>query len=140
MEEEIKPEKSPEVKIAQFITKHNDYIVPTEQETDSEELYSYQITEKEFDDDDGNGKETLNFFIEGLMADTNFMPIGSEEIEDLIGIELYETIKNTFENNVSDDTDSIYIRNEKYHCDYEIVFNNETYDDLIERRPELFGD
>ena len=71
-------------------------------------------------------------FADGTITGDNDMPLSGNEIDDYVGIENLDHF-GEFEENV------LYIRNDRYHCYYEIVASSKTYSEFLRANPHLKG-
>lgn len=100
------------------------------------------ISTEEFEEDQLRdfGCETIDIFTDGVATDDNYITITDNEINDLIGADLYLELRKIFEDKDYTGEDVAYVRNEKYRCDYLITYNREDFSDFLMRHPELAGD
>ena len=88
---------------------------------DSDELaeYPYQISEDEFNEKNGYEKESLYYYAgDGSLVNDMDALIEDVDAEVMLGREYLDWLNNT---------DAIYIRNEKLQTDYEVIWNSSSY-------------
>ena len=83
----------------------------------------YIIPADEFGDFDDYDTITLNFYADNIVADDDDEII--EDIEDTIG---FDSLSRFYEG--AGDIDSVYVRNERLKCDYEIFRDLRRYRDI----------
>lgn len=86
------------------------------------DVFAYEDTDK---DDNPYEKVTLTHYADGVLAADD-----GEEIDDVVGtVGNYEDLPEFKEG------DTVYIRNEEYHVDYEITQDERTWDEELALRP-----
>lgn len=101
-------------------------IQPVEEETDAEK--PYVITPDEFSEIDDYQTISLTFYSDHILADD-----GDELIEDIDAIVGVESLNHFGEY----EDDSVFVRNDRLKCDYEILLDNRKYSDVIKQKPYL---
>ena len=121
------PDK-PDVSEYAAAIRDNEYAEDISEEEIDEYPVPYVITYDDFGELDDYKTETFVFYADGVVAeeDTDKM-LNAEEVDDTIGIENIGGFNDP-------DADAIYIRNEKYKIDYEVIFDGRNYGDTP--RPE----
>ena len=87
----------------------------------------YVITPEEFSENFEYDTVDITYFADGVLADENNEPI--EDIENTIG---NDAVRHFGEY----EPDSVYVRNERLKCDYEILRDERKYADLKRNRPK----
>ena len=91
----------------------------------------YVIPPEEFDDSDEYAKLSLTYYSDGVLADEN------DEIVD----DINETVGADFANHFGEyEDDSVFVRNNRLKCDYEILRDNRSYSDVTGRHPSQMED
>lgn len=88
----------------------------------------YIITEEEVDAYMNYSITQWNYYADGVLTDENNDIV--ENVSTTIGKEAFEYLKNTSES-------AIYVRNDFLELDYEILKNEMTYAELLEKKPYL---
>ena len=83
----------------------------------------YVISPSEFADSEFDVR-TLNYYSDGVLADDDYNVI--KDVKGYVGDEAIETFGRY-------DTDVVYVRNEKFRIDYEILFDERRYSDVAPR-------
>lgn len=102
--------------------------------TDKEPLGSdipYVIPPEEFGEFKDYETISLTYFADGTLADDNDVII--DDVENIIGTESLDHF-GEFED------DSVFVRNDKLKCDYEILMDQRIYSDVIKNKPYLTED
>ena len=117
----IKPELME--KYQAVITKYNDKpaIKPEVKVQTADTWGPYPIDEDKVNDD--NLQPTWYYHSNGVLVDANGEPLNDEKIDQTIGL----NFKDYFGEVNPEDYDTIYVRNEKTGCDYEICYCEEEY-------------
>ena len=91
----------------------------------------YIISPEEFGDFDEYTKLSLTYYSDEVLADEN------DEIVD----DIDETVGADFADHFGEyEDDSVFVRNDRLKCDYEILRDNRSYSDVTGRYPGQMGD
>ena len=91
----------------------------------------YIISPEEFGDFDEYTKLSLTYYSDGVLADEN------DEIVD----DIDETVGADFADHFGEyEDDSVFVRNDRLKCDYEILRDNRSYSDVTGRYPGQMED
>ena len=115
---------------------------PDEPEDDESSVYfvregaaeePYTISPDDFGEEDGYETETLTYYADGILADDQDNLI--ESVDKMVGIESLDKF-GEYEDDV------VYVRNEQYKCDYEILIDLRRWEDVVappkvKTRPEV---
>ena len=115
---------------------------PDEPEDDESSVYfvrdgaaeePYTISPEDFGEEDGYDTETLTYYADGILADDQDNLI--ESVDKMVGIESLDKF-GEYEDDV------VYVRNEQYKCDYEILIDLRRWEDVVappkvKTRPEV---
>ena len=71
---------------------------------------------------------SLSYYSDGVVADDNDDLV--DDVDEVIGL---ESLKHFGEY----EDDSVFVRNDRLKCDYEILLDQRRYSDLINRRPRI---
>lgn len=118
------------VKYAEMLRKEK--YLPGEGEK-QEELSSagdtpYTISPDEFGEMDGYEKISLTYYSDGTLADD-----ADKVIEDAV-----ERVGSDFRDHFGEyEEDSVFVRNDKLKCDYEILMERRSYSDILKFKPYL---
>lgn len=82
----------------------------------------YTITPDEFGDREGYQQISLTYYADGILADEDDRII--EDIEGEVGSDNLEKIGEY-------EDDAVFIRNDLYRCDYEVLLDHRNYDDVV---------
>lgn len=86
----------------------------------------YVISPEEFGESDNYEQINLTYYSDGVLADDS-----DEVMDDIEG-----TVGENFAEHFGDyEDDSVHIRNDRLRCDYEILKDNRTYDEVVGERP-----
>lgn len=100
---------------------------------DINEVYDpYVITPDEFGEKEEEGYSTigLTYYACGTLTDDANHPMSQQEIEDVIG-------KDSLEHFGEHEDDSLHVRNDRMKCDYEILADPRTYEEVLKSTPHL---
>lgn len=102
--------------------------IPADEENDDtsdENMRPYVISPDDFGDIDDYETIELTFYADNILADDMDELV---DVDDVVG---YDALNNfgEYENDV------VYVRNDKYECDYEIVKDHRTYAEVTEKMP-----
>lgn len=89
------------------------------------------ITPDEFDEFEDYDKFSLTYYADGVLTDENDCLI--EDVEGTVGVESL-THFGEYED------DSVFVRNDRLKCDYEILLDLRTYSDVLKQKPYLLED
>lgn len=84
----------------------------------------YVIPPEEFDTIDGYDVESFTYYKDGVLTDTYDKPMSEDDIENLIGRESLNGFGEYCD-------DSVYVRNEQFKMDYEILMDQRKYSDIV---------
>lgn len=86
----------------------------------------YVISPEEFGESNNYEQINLTYYSDGVLADDS-----DEVMDDIEG-----TVGEDFADHFGDyEDDSVHIRNDRLRCDYEILKDNRTYDEVVGERP-----
>lgn len=91
------------------------------------EAIPYVISPEDFGDDDYEPL-TLTYYADGVLVDEDDEPV--ENLDDVVGKESLKRF-GEFE------ADTVFVRNERLKCDYEVLRDNHRYADIIDDDPFL---
>ena len=91
----------------------------------------YTISPAEFGEDDEYERFNFTYYSDGTLTDENDCII--EDVEGTIGLDVFAHF-GEFED------DSVHVRNDREKCEYEILFDQRTYDDVLKQKPYLMED
>lgn len=77
-------------------------------------------------------KETLYYYEDGVIADDEYIRL--DKPSDYVGD--VHIVRDAMRAAIAMEDDCIYIRNERLHVDFELLRQDETYDEFLERRPD----
>lgn len=86
----------------------------------------YVISPEEFGEFEEYEKISLSYYADQILADENDELI--EDVEDVVGIESL-THFGEYED------DSVFVRNDRLKCDYEILMDQRTYSEVLKTKP-----
>lgn len=121
------PEKEEKKKIIENtkkIIKESKYTANNEDS--AEEYKPYVISPDEFGEIDDYEQVSLTYYADQILADENDDMI--EDIEDIVG---WDSLTHFGEY----EDDSVFVRNDRLKCDYEILLDDCPYSDIIKRMP-----
>lgn len=78
------------------------------------------ITPEEFAECEGYDTHSLTYFADGILIDEWGIPI--DDIDEVVGLESLEIFEH-------EETDSVYVRNDRLRTDYEILLDMRSYSD-----------
>lgn len=90
------------------------------------EMKPYIISPEEFGEFEDYERISLSYYADQVLADEDDEKV--EDVDNVIGLESL-THFGEFED------DSVFIRNDRLRCDYEILLDQRTYSDVIKQRP-----
>lgn len=89
----------------------------------------YVISPEEFGELDGYSEITLTYYSDGTLTDENDELIDDPE----------EIVGSDFHNHFGEyEEDSVHVRNDKLRCDYEILFDQRPYAEVLKAKPYLY--
>jgi len=97
------------------MTKDKPYVIPPEE---FGEFYDYE-------------KISLTYYADQVLADDNDELV--DDIEDVVGFKSLSTFGEY-------EDDSVFVRNDRLKCDYEILLDQRKYSDVINRKPHEVDD
>ena len=100
---------------------------------DINEVYDpYVITPDEFGEKEDEGYSTISmtYYACGTLTDDANHPMTKREIEDVIG-------KDSLDHFGEHEDDSLHVRNDRMKCDFEILADPRTYEEVLEATPHL---
>lgn len=86
----------------------------------------YVITPDEFGEFDEYEKISLTYYSDGVLADDNDDVV--DDVEEIVGSESLTHFGEYEE-------DSVFVRNDQRKCDYEILLDQRTYDEVMRSKP-----
>lgn len=86
----------------------------------------YVIAPEEFGDIDEYDNISLTYYADQMLADDNDELV--EDIEDVVGFESLNSFGEY-------EDDSVFVRNDRLKCDYEILLDQRKYSDVVNRKP-----
>lgn len=101
------------------------YSKKTTQDSKNEANAPYVITPEEFGEEEDYEKVTLMFYSDQIIADMN-----DDIVENVNAVIGFESLNHFGEY----EDDSVYVRNDRFKCDYEILKDLRTYSDVIKDR------
>lgn len=87
----------------------------------------YVITQEEFGENEDYEQIELIFYADKILADDNSEII--ENVEEIIGFESLA--------HFDEETETVLVRNDRLKCDYEVVQDPRTYEEILEEKPYL---
>ena len=100
---------------------------------DPNEVYDpYVITPDEFGEKEDEGYSTISmtYYADGTLTDDLNHPMSQKDIDDVIG-------KDSLEHFGEHEEDSLHVRNDRMRCDFEILADPRTYDEVLQKEPYL---
>lgn len=91
----------------------------------------YVIAPEEFSEFDDYEKISLTYYADQILADDNDEII--DDVEDVIGFESLNSFGEY-------EDDSVFVRNDRLKCDYEILLDQRKYSDVVNRKPHEVDD
>lgn len=88
----------------------------------------YIIPPEDFGEQDEYGAISLSYYADGILADDN-----DEKVIDIDGLVGVESLGHFGEY----EDDSVFVRNDRLKCDFEILLREETYADILKQKPYL---
>ena len=90
------------------------------------EVKPYVISPDEFGEFEDYERISLSYYADQILADEDDEKV--EDVDNVVGLESL-THFGEFED------DSVFVRNDRLKCDYEILLDQRTYSDVIKQRP-----
>lgn len=118
-----------EQKIVDDICEENGYTNYSKKEAneDMSKARPYIITPDEFGEDETHETETLFYFEDGILTDSEYIPI--EDIETMVGSQSLKAF-GMYED------DAVYVRNDEHLMDYEILKEPNTFAETVDPSEE----
>jgi len=91
----------------------------------------YVIAPEEFGELDDYETISLTYYADQILADDNDVIV--DNIEDVVGFDSLNSFGEY-------EDDSVFVRNDRLKCDYEILLDQRKYSDVIKRRPHEVED
>jgi hypothetical protein len=108
--------------------------IPKEEEAEvpmKDTEHPYVISPEEFGDFYDYETISLTYYSDGVLADDNDEEI--DNVEEIVGSEALESFGEY-------EDDSVYVRNDRLKCDYEILLSHRLYSEIVEEKPWLKHD
>lgn len=128
-----KPEKKPNIAEYAAMIEREGYTnysnAATEhgkEEQETMEMKPYVISPEEFGEFEDYERISLSYYSDQVLADENDEKV--EDVDNVVGLDSL-THFGEFED------DSVFVRNDRLKCDYEILLDQRTYSDVIKQRP-----
>ena len=96
------------------------------EEQEAIEMKPYVISPDEFGEFEDYERISLSYYADQILADEDDEKV--EDVDNVVGLESL-THFGEFED------DSVFVRNDRLKCDYEILLDQRTYSDVIKQRP-----
>ena len=96
------------------------------EEQETMEIKPYVISPEEFGEFEDYERISLSYYADQVLADEDDEKI--EDVDNVVGLESL-THFGEFED------DSVFVRNDRLKCDYEILLDQRTYSDVMKQRP-----
>lgn len=97
-----------------------------EEQEEAMEMKPYVISPDEFGEFEDYERISLSYYADHILADEDDEKV--EDVDNVVGLESL-THFGEFED------DSVFVRNDRLKCDYEILLDQRTYSDVIKQRP-----
>lgn len=111
------------LRYAEFL-KHEKYT--TDDDSPTAESKPYVISPDEFGEFEEYDRISLTYYADQVLADENDDKI--KDVDEVIGVESL-THFGEFED------DSVFVRNDRLKCDYEILMDSRTYSEVLKQKP-----
>lgn len=93
--------------------------------------HPYVIPPEEFGEIEGYERISLTYYSNGVLADDSDSKI--DNVEDILG-----TVGADLKDHFGEyEDDSVYVRNDARSCDYEILYDVRTYDEVLASKPYI---
>ena len=96
------------------------------EEQEAMEMKPYVISPDEFGEFEDYERISLSYYADQILADED-----DEKVEDVDNVVGLESLAHFGEY----EDDSVFVRNDRLKCDYEILLDQRTYSDVIKQRP-----
>ena len=96
------------------------------EEQETMEIKPYVISPEEFGEFEDYERISLSYYADQVLADEDDEKV--DDVDNVVGLESL-THFGEFED------DSVFVRNDRLKCDYEILLDQRTYSDIIRQRP-----
>lgn len=96
------------------------------EEQETMEMKPYVISPDEFGEFEDYERISLSYYADHILADED-----DEKVEDVDNVVGLESLAHFGEY----EDDSVFVRNDRLKCDYEILLDQRTYSDVIKQRP-----
>ena len=96
------------------------------EEQETMEIKPYVISPEEFGEFEDYERISLSYYADQILADEDDEKV--EDVDNVVGLESL-THFGEFED------DSVFVRNDRLKCDYEILLDQRTYSDVMKQRP-----
>lgn len=90
------------------------------------EIKPYVISPEEFGEFEDYERISLSYYADQVLADEDDEKV--DDVDNVVGLESL-THFGEFED------DSVFVRNDRLKCDYEILLDQRTYSDVMKQRP-----
>ena len=91
----------------------------------------YVIAPEEFGDLDDYETISLTYYADQILADDNDVIV--DDVEDVVGFDSLDSFGEY-------EDDSVFVRNDRLKCDYEILLDQRKFSDVIKRKPHEVDD
>jgi hypothetical protein len=112
----------------QGYTNYSDMVDEKPEEEESMNMDKYVIAPEEFGELDDYDTISLTYYADQILADDNDEII--EDIEDVVGFDSLNSFGEY-------EDDSVFVRNDRLKCDYEILLDQRKYSDVIRKPHEV---
>ena len=96
------------------------------EEQETMEIKPYVISPEEFGEFEDYERISLSYYVDQVLADEDDEKV--DDVDNVVGLESL-THFGEFED------DSVFVRNDRLKCDYEILLDQRTYSDVMKQRP-----
>ena len=104
--------------------------VSSETEPETADGEPYVISPEEFGEEHDYTVISLTYFADGVLADDQEEAV--DDVERLVG-------PNALNSFGEYEDDAVYVRNDRLKCDYEILLDKRTYEELVAEKPYLIN-
>lgn len=125
-EKKEKPTEKERIEYSQHISK----LGYTEEKKPADNQEPRVISPDEFGDQDDYDEISLTYYADGTVTDDNDRPMDEDDIEATIG-------KDSLTHFGEYEDDSVYVRNDFFKADYEILMDQRSYADVLREMPYL---
>jgi hypothetical protein len=118
----------------QGYTNYSDISPENEKEVEKEPMTvdkPYVIAPEEFGEFDDYEKISLTYYADQVLADDNDELVN--DVENVVGFDSLNSFGEY-------EDDSVFVRNDRLKCDYEILLDQRKYSDIIKRKPRGVND